>query len=262
MLLMAAMTMAQASWVNEPKSLAEGVVHAILHSAHNNADIGYSIYLPKGYGLTKLRLPLILFLHGSGGSEVSDCGPGGYTAVVDHAVQQGIIPESVVLFVNGRQSGYRDHPERNEFIETFIVQELIPAIEKKYRTGGSRKTRIATGFSMGGAGACNLSLNHPDLFGAAIAWGSSVRDGNEEGIALLKLRADQFRKDGFRFYMGVGETDNFAQAPKFRDALAAEGIRHQYRVLPGIGHDLGAYYRLTSDEAFRFVAPALNPNRP
>ncbi len=258
LILVAAMSMAQALWVNEPKTLAEGVIHETLHSVKNNAEIGYSIYLPKGYAAAKKRLPLILFLHGSGGSEISDAGPGGYTAVVDHAVQQGLIPESVVLFVNGRQSGYRDHPERNEYVETFLVKELLPAIEKKYRTGGSRTNRLATGFSMGGAGACNLALKYPDLFAAAVASGSSVRDANAEGLALLATQADRLRKDGFRFYMGVGETDNFAQAPKFRDALEAEGIRHQYRVLPGIGHDLGAYYRLTGDEAFRFVAPTLH----
>jgi enterochelin esterase-like enzyme len=263
MLIVAAIIMQQASqpkWSNPRTDLAPGVIHAELKSKLNGVNVGYAIYLPKSYETSKKRYPLILFLHGAGGSETSDSGPGGFTAVVEKAVQAKAFPESVILFANGRMSGYRDHAEAKEYVESFLIKELIPHIEETYRTGGSRDMRALCGFSMGGAGSCRLSLNHPDFFAAAIAWGGSVREGDSKTISLLKDKSAELRKGDFRLFLGVGEKDDFAQATEFRGALEKAGIKHQYVVLPGIGHDLGAYYNQTAEAAFRFISPSIkNP---
>lgn len=259
-MLLAAALLSQTNapqWVNLPKALAPGVTHATLKSPSNGVDVGYSIYLPTGYEKGKTRYPLVLFLHGAGGSEISDAGPGGFTSTFDQVVKAKAFPPSVIVFANGRMSGYRDHPERKEYVETYIVRELLPHVEKTYRAGGSQETRLVCGFSMGGAGGCRLAIKHPDLFAGVIAWGGSVRDSDAEAIQTLQKQASKFKKGGFRFFLGVGEKDDFAQAKAFRDALAEERIEHKYKILPGIGHNLGAYYEQTAEEAFRFVAPAM-----
>ncbi len=194
----------------------------------------------------------MVFLHGAGGNETSDAN--GFTGVL-----KGVkgFPESVILFPNGRMSGYRDHPDKKEFIETHILDELLPYIEKTYRAGGRRDKRILAGFSMGGAGACRIALSHPDLFAGVVAWGGN--GGREPGPTYdaLKANAEKLRKNGFRLFMGVGENDQFAQGEAFPAALTAEKIQFERKVLPGIGHDLGAYYRLTAEDGFRFVAPGI-----
>ncbi|WP_281633438.1 alpha/beta hydrolase [Flavobacterium luteolum] len=51
--------------------------------------------------------------------------------------------------------------------ETYVVKELVPFIDKQYRTIADRKARAISGLSMGGDGALYLSFRHQDVFGAA-----------------------------------------------------------------------------------------------
>ena len=236
-------------WVNEPKIGALGVTHRVLRSEKNGVEIGYSVFLPSDFGSSTKHYPLVIFLHGSGGNENSDAG--GFSTNFSEAVAAKAYPESVILFPNGRQSGYVDRPERKEYIETFIINELIPHAEKEYRAGGTPELRMLCGFSMGGAGSVHLALSHPDKFSGVIAFGGSAgRSGT--AIQLLKQNARKLRERKFRLFLGVGENDKFAQAESFRKALDEEKISHVYKVLPGVGHDLGVYYTLT-EEAARFV---------
>jgi hypothetical protein len=48
-----------------------------------------------------------------------------------------------------------------------LVEELIPAIEAKYRAIGKPYARLVEGASTGGWEALNLQLKHPDFFGGA-----------------------------------------------------------------------------------------------
>jgi dienelactone hydrolase len=186
-----------------------------------------------------------------GGSEVSDAN--GFAGVLSDVVAKRQFPESVIVFANGRKSSYVDHPAQGEFIETHIVHELLPYVEKNYRAGGKQSLRYVAGFSMGGVGACGLSMRHPDLFAGAVAWGGSSGRSNQAIVSLRKAAAS-WRKSGFRLFLGIGERDQFAQADAFREALTAHNIAFRAKVLPGIGHDLGVYYS-TAAEAFNFIGP-------
>lgn len=75
--------------------------------------------------------------------------------------------EIIVCPDGGFSSWYWDSPiDSTMRYETYITQELIPAIDSLYQTRPSRKGRAITGYSMGGHGALYLALRHPSLFGA------------------------------------------------------------------------------------------------
>src|SRR5688572_21932673 len=81
-------------WVNPfPKGKYPGLHHGTFHSAANNVDVGYCIYLPPGYddpANKDRRYPVVYWLHGGR--------PGGETKVVsltphfDNAIKKGIVP--------------------------------------------------------------------------------------------------------------------------------------------------------------------------
>jgi len=48
--------------------------------------------------------------------------------------------------------------------EDYLVQDLISDVEAKFPVNSGRSHRAIIGISMGGFGAVNLSLKHPDLF--------------------------------------------------------------------------------------------------
>ncbi|WP_242499227.1 alpha/beta hydrolase family protein [Flavobacterium sp. 140616W15] len=51
--------------------------------------------------------------------------------------------------------------------ETYVIDELVPFIDKNYKTITSREGRAISGLSMGGHGALYLSFKHQEVFGAA-----------------------------------------------------------------------------------------------
>ena len=51
--------------------------------------------------------------------------------------------------------------------ETYIVKDLVGEIDATYRTIATRDGARIAGLSMGGFGALELSMRHPDLFAAA-----------------------------------------------------------------------------------------------
>src|SRR4029077_20611416 len=50
--------------------------------------------------------------------------------------------------------------------ETFVIDQLIPLIDARYRTAADRAHRLIAGVSMGGYGAAMFAARHPDLFAA------------------------------------------------------------------------------------------------
>lgn len=52
---------------------------------------------------------------------------------------------------------------------SYLLEELLPAVEAEFAPGTTRNSRFIGGFSMGGAAAVFHALRRPDLFGAAFA---------------------------------------------------------------------------------------------
>ncbi|MFL6115942.1 MAG: alpha/beta hydrolase [Catenulispora sp.] len=62
---------------------------------------------------------------------------------------------------------WADAADGKDLVESYLIKKVIPAVE-----GPSPRTaaqRAVAGFSMGGYGAANLGLRHPDLFGQFVS---------------------------------------------------------------------------------------------
>lgn len=65
--------------------------------------------------------------------------------------------------------------------ETFVIDELLPLIDQRYRTKADRAHRLITGVSMGGYGAAMFAARHPDLFSAV----SSISGATDSNLPYL-----------------------------------------------------------------------------
>ncbi|HVK04934.1 MAG TPA: alpha/beta hydrolase-fold protein, partial [Armatimonadaceae bacterium] len=250
-------------WNNPDGPAIPGVEHGVLRSPSMDREVGYNVYLPPGYKDGKDRYPVVYFLHGAGGNENSDAG--GFSALVRKQIEAKAIPPVICVFPNGGMSGYADRPEQKVMGETLIVRELIPHIDAKYRTVAAREGRAVCGFSMGGGGAIRLALKYPDLFAAAGSWAGALgaRRGGPTGspATLVKENADKVR-GRVRLLLVVGDKDmTYGGHPALVAALKDSKIAHEYEVLPGVGHDLGAYHQKTGERMVRFVAAGF-PRKP
>ena len=86
---------------------------------------------------------------------------------VEHTlIENGQMPEAIVVFPDGFNSYYIDGPALD--MESAFINDLFPTIESLYRADTSKEGRIIGGISMGGYGAARFALKYPELFSAAL----------------------------------------------------------------------------------------------
>jgi S-formylglutathione hydrolase FrmB len=130
-----------------------------------NKNIPAIIVTPDSYGYENDSIPVILLLHGYGGD---------YTNWSSKTELRHRADEYNIIFVcpdGSRNSWYMDSPLDSTIqYETFFINELIPWINKNFRSSHLG----ITGLSMGGHGALYLAIRHPKLFDAVSSMSGGV----------------------------------------------------------------------------------------
>jgi endo-1,4-beta-xylanase len=238
------------SWVNPKLPGGPGLTHHILESKAMGHAVGYVVWTPKDYDASgKTRYPVIYFLHGMGGNESADSG--GFSGVVAKGMREGHLPPVICVFPNGGRSGYRGE------VEKMIVEELIPLIDKSYPTRAETSARAVAGFSMGGAGAVQLSLMHPDLFCVAGSWGGGMWREAEALLSAAERNAATLRKNNYAVLLVNGDKDRPDAFKPLADKLASLKAEHQVSVLADTPHSLGLYYERAGEAMTQFLGKRL-----
>jgi len=262
-------------WVNPPAEKVERLTHRTFRSASMGHDVGFNIYLPRAYDAESgRRFPVIYWLHGAGGNESSST----YLAAeYDRAIAQGVLPPVIVVFPNGgRRSEYRDWPDQNVMSETMIMDELIPLIDREYRTIADRKGRAIEGMSMGGNGCIKLAFRHPEKFISVVSYAGSYKPLPMDGRLFPGIRPEQqawieklaqwyipghdmFRLapanmdklDGMKIRIITGSTDvALEDGDVLHEFLMDLNIQHEYEMLLGVPHNQKMYYERAGFHGF------------
>jgi poly(3-hydroxybutyrate) depolymerase len=190
-----------------PAATTKGeVVHASFKSAALGVEKDVVVYLPAGYDAQPTKKwPVFYYLHGLTGNETN------WTdrLQLDKAAD-GLGLGAILVMPDGDNSFYADSaapadydacirdgtglfvpdaPKKATCVRTpkyeeYIVKDLIAWVDATYRTNATKRGRAIAGLSMGGFGALQLAMRHPDLF-AATASHSGVD-------ALLYLGPDPY----------------------------------------------------------------------
>lgn len=128
-----------------------------------NKSIKTCVITPDDYKKSNKKFPVVYLLHGYSGNYGSWAKD--FKDLARQVDQYGFI----VIGVDGNfSSWYFDSPIDPTFkYETYVIKELVPFVDKNYKTIASREGRAISGLSMGGHGALYLSFKHQDVFGAA-----------------------------------------------------------------------------------------------
>jgi endo-1,4-beta-xylanase len=240
-------------------------------------DVGYNIYTPAEYEKGERRYPVAYWLHGLGGNENGNAFVSRY---VDRAIEAGEVAPMLMVFVNGgRASMYSDSVDGTIRSETAIIKELIPHIDKSYRTIASRDGRAIQGMSMGGFGALKLACKFPELFRSCLSYGGALHnvetlstrrtnifermfDGDRAAFQadspyeLAKKNADRIRGK-LRIRMVIGTADQTGEYNRQFHALLDElKIPHAYVVVDDVRHNLRQYLEADGGRGFAFAAEA------
>jgi enterochelin esterase-like enzyme len=136
------------------------------------------IYLPPSYDISERRYPVVYFLPGHNSTEVPQFG---FPKGVDQLVRNGAIREMIIVVANGRNeldgSFYVNSPVTGNW-EDFIVVDVVNYVDATYRTIPEASARGLSGHSMGGFGALNIAMHHPDVFSAVYSLSPGLFDEN------------------------------------------------------------------------------------
>lgn len=122
-------------------------------------EMPYRVILPeRSFDIPGTRYPVIYLLHGLSGHYDNWTEK---TKLVQYAMPYRVI----IVMPEGGDGWYTDSAvdPKGKF-ESYIVKELIPEIDRKYRTIADRDHRAIAGLSMGGYGAMKFAFKYPELF--------------------------------------------------------------------------------------------------
>ncbi len=271
-------------WVKPPsqelRDRTPGLVHETFDSRAMETVVGYSVVLPEGYAEGDKRYPVVYWLHGGGGNECSSL----FTADSWRELSASQkIQDVILVYPNGFRSGYMDHHDGQIMVESMFIRELIPLIDKRFRTISRRAGRAVHGFSMGASGALKFAVKYPELFCSAVAYGGGAIDlentkrkfvldilqrnlnSDPELIRrnntyyLLKQKHESVRQADIRFLLICGDEDSWKDtALKFQNELSRWSIPCSLKMVTAVGHDLrklsaaeGTHAAVFQDEVFR-----------
>ena len=226
--------------------------------------------MPPGYEAGHARFPVLYLLHGSAGDEDAWLSMG-RAIILDNLIAAGKIQPMIVVMPNGNAAqtvsqdyGYGPIPSpqsvrapmqpansgamkapqmprippaiRHSVWEgsypQSIVNDVIPFVEKTYRTLHGKDNRAVAGLSMGGAHTIQLTDSAPGssayigVFSAGLFFG-------DDADAAKQLGA--LKASGVKYYwVGPGDTD-FARdfAKKWADTIQQAGFNTSYHEIPG-----------------------------
>lgn len=254
-----------------------------LKSSLLGRTINYRILYPVKYYTPEkrdTRFPVIYLLHGLSGQSSNWLEK---TRIAGYATHYDLF----IVMVEGGNGWYTDSATvPADKYESYILSELIPDVEKRFRVSTQREGRAIAGLSMGGYGAIKFGLKHPEMFALAAsmsgAFGAASWTDKELGApgvirdSLLKTfgpadSGTRAANDVFKlarevaakkttplpyFYIDCGTEDFlFSNNRDFVNLLVELKLPHQYRQLPGT--HAWTYWDAQVQEILRLAATEL-----
>ena len=158
----------------EGKLVTESLTSKILAENRIGLNLKRSIkiYLPPGYESSNKSYPVVYFLHNIFWNNDRMFEDGKVVSLIDRALAEGIIDDFIFVVPDYRTpttgSLYENSPVTGRWLD-HTIQEIIPFIDKNFRTIARRESRAVMGEFMGGRGALKLAMTQPDLFSSVYA---------------------------------------------------------------------------------------------
>jgi enterochelin esterase-like enzyme len=237
----------------------------------------YWVYTPPGYDATaKKTYPVLYLLHGVMEDETAWIMAGQAPVIFDNLLADHAIRPMLIVMPLGY--GFTNVPDRigeqfggpvtqrkfMDIMSRYLLDELIPQVEKDYRVTADREARAIAGVSMGGAQALYIGLNHLERFSRIGSFsGALVMYGGPFAKWFPELHGDANRQLRL-LWIGCG-TDDFLLGVnrKYKEWLKSTEVRCTAVETPG-GHtwpvwrrNLGEFASLLFQEKAReAVLPA------
>jgi enterochelin esterase-like enzyme len=194
----------------------------------NNLTQDFLVYTPPCYTeMVDMRYPVLYLLHGQTYTQ-DQWVRLGVPQTADDLIHSGQALPFIVVFPDDHYwnaapgAGFGDR----------LILDIIPYMDKTYRTVADRQHRSLGGLSRGGGWTIQLGLEHPELFGSLGLHSPGVFKDNAPYIErILKGIPVEIRP---RLWLDVGDTDRELESVlAFEEILVRNDYFHQYHFYSG-----------------------------
>ncbi len=238
--------------------LAKDVPHGQIRQIRYYSNITKSwrrafVYTPLGYDTNlKERYPVLYLQHGGGEDETGWPNQGRVDFILDNLIAEGKAKPMLIVMDRGYAvdpaappvSMSRGFLQSNNTLTDVFIKEVIPMIDRDFRTIADREHRAMAGLSMGGFQTFQITLTNLDKFayiggfsGAAFmmpgadittmyngVWADAASFNNKVKLVYISIGTAEPE----RMYQGVNN---------FHKELEKARIKHVYYESPGTSHE-------------------------
>ncbi len=166
----------------------------------------YFIYLPPCYDSGETSYPVVYLLHGIPMDE-NHWLDEGLAEAADKLFGSGELPPYIIVMPHGDYGLYTDTSGGAKSFEGVFVDELVPAIDSRFRTLADPDHRAIGGISRGGVWALEIAFTHPELF-STVGGHSPALSVNRAAASYDPLDlAKSAAIDKLRIFLDAGDVD-------------------------------------------------------
>ncbi len=211
----------------------------------NNSRV-IRVYTPPNYATSGARYPVVLFHDGLEYISLAQA-----NNVIDYLIARKRIVPIIAVFVPPNPGRRADEYAGNLQAQftAFIIAEVMPWVDRRYRTRTEAGSRATLGASNGGNIALWLGYKHPEVFGNIAAQSSNVENNIRTGFESSP-RLD------LQIYLDMGTYDQsilITRVGNLLPILQAKGYTYQYLEFHE-GHSWGNW-RAHLDNALEMFFP-------
>jgi enterochelin esterase-like enzyme len=238
------------------QDVAHGEIRTLLYKSRSNkVTRELTVYVPPGYDQARnRRYPVLYLLHGFANDHQSWHRYGRANDILDNLLAQKKIEPFLVVMplgyggasANGDGTGVPptgDVRGDASLYERDLLEDIIPMVERTFRTIADRKHRAIVGFSMGGGQAARFGLRHLETFSQvgimSAGMGGGGAGGGSSAELLAPLAADSAKANKLidLLWIACGKEDAALKgATTLHQALDQAGIEHTFLETEGAHH--------------------------
>lgn len=232
-----------------PQQVPHGQVRRLTYYSNSQKTFRTAyIYTPAEYETNlKKRYPVLYLQHGMGEDETGWSTQGCMANIMDNAIAAGrAVPMIVVMESGDVEKPFTVKPGQNRFeamaeygasFYDVLLGDLIPTIDKTFRTKTDRDNRAMAGLSWGGHQTFDVTLTHLDRFSYIGAFSGAIF-GLDVPTCYNGVFADgkKFNKQVHTLFLSCGTEENFG-TEALVNAIKAQGINVDFYLSKGTAHE-------------------------
>ncbi len=183
------------------------------------------VYAPAGYDVNSAKkYPVLYIIHGGGEDERGWAQQGRTNIILDNLIAEKKATPMLIVMVDANMGGGGFGEEGLKSFANEMKQNIIPFVEKNYRTLNTSSNRALAGLSMGGINTLYTGLYNTDLFSYIGVFSSGWIMGSQKDIAnaqydYIQKNRDKVVKNLKLLWVATGTKEDMAQ-PNSKAMLA------------------------------------------